>query len=458
MQFAILLHHHPSRRNRRLPLPLAGRGPAAAGGDCAAAPRVGAYEHRPVGGVAAGGVFVAFRADVAPPPGPGVRAAGRAGAGLPAAAAVRGPLVGRVSDRPAGNHRSGARASDWPGGGHVGPLRPRRLAAGVPAGSVESRRRDNPNSPRSLRLSVGLFQPTAAAEHLFELVQLQLERLRIASPVTAIRVAATLTAPLEPPRQATLFDCEVAGTRRVPVPHTACADYIRTFGRAGGAAQQPAGSGGRAGRAAAARGPAGTGLALRPAGGKAAARNVAGTRRVPAPHAECAELRTCRTVAAAAAAVVAAAAVARLWCRRLACTVQGGDDACTTIAAAMVPAGRPGAPDRAPLGTGADRDRLVARPGGGPRLLPRRNRRRPPLLALPPAARWKMVLARECSSRKHVRRTPLQNELLLPRRGLASRRAGPPGGRAGLSRPWPSPTATAWPAWSGRTGRPRRRA
>ena len=30
-----------------------------------------------------------------------------------------------------------------------------------------------------LSLSVGLFQPTAAAEHLFQLIQLQLERLRI---------------------------------------------------------------------------------------------------------------------------------------------------------------------------------------------------------------------------------------------------------------------------------------
>ena len=55
-------------------------------------------------------------------------------------------------------------------------------------------------------LSVGLFQPTAEAEHLFQLVRLQLERLRIASPVTAVYVAAALTAPLQPRRQATLFD------------------------------------------------------------------------------------------------------------------------------------------------------------------------------------------------------------------------------------------------------------
>ena len=58
----------------------------------------------------------------------------------------------------------------------------------------------------NLSLSVGLFQPTAAAEHLFQLVRLQLERLRIPAPVTGVHVAATLTAPLEPPRQAMLFD------------------------------------------------------------------------------------------------------------------------------------------------------------------------------------------------------------------------------------------------------------
>jgi protein ImuB len=57
-----------------------------------------------------------------------------------------------------------------------------------------------------LRMSVGLFQPTVAAGHLFPLVQLQLERLRIPAPVTGVRVEAALTAPLEPRRQATLFD------------------------------------------------------------------------------------------------------------------------------------------------------------------------------------------------------------------------------------------------------------
>jgi protein ImuB len=59
---------------------------------------------------------------------------------------------------------------------------------------------------QTIRLSIGLFRPTAAAAHLFQLAQLQLERLRIPAPVTGVRVQATLTAPLEPRRQAVLFD------------------------------------------------------------------------------------------------------------------------------------------------------------------------------------------------------------------------------------------------------------
>ena len=47
----------------------------------------------------------------------------------------------------------------------------------------------------------------------------------------------------------------------------------------------------------------------------------------------------------------------------------------------------------AKLGAGADRNRLAARPSDGPRLFPRRDGRRRPSLALPPAARWQMVFA-----------------------------------------------------------------
>jgi protein ImuB len=65
---------------------------------------------------------------------------------------------------------------------------------------------------QTVGLSVGLFQPTAAAVHLCQLVWLQLERLRIPAPVTDVRVEATLTAPLEPCRQAVLFDSGGEGT------------------------------------------------------------------------------------------------------------------------------------------------------------------------------------------------------------------------------------------------------
>ena len=53
-------------------------------------------------------------------------------------------------------------------------------------------------------LSVGLFEPTASVGHLFELVRLQLERLRIAAPVSGVEVEVPLTAPLET-RQQELF-------------------------------------------------------------------------------------------------------------------------------------------------------------------------------------------------------------------------------------------------------------
>jgi len=54
-------------------------------------------------------------------------------------------------------------------------------------------------------IAVGLFEPTASAEHLFGLVCVQLERLRLRAPVAAICVEASATAPLEL-RQQELFD------------------------------------------------------------------------------------------------------------------------------------------------------------------------------------------------------------------------------------------------------------
>jgi protein ImuB len=63
-------------------------------------------------------------------------------------------------------------------------------------------------------ISIGLFRPTATAEHLCQLVQLPLERLRIPAPVTAVHVAAVLSAPLEPRQQALLFDRLDGGSDR----------------------------------------------------------------------------------------------------------------------------------------------------------------------------------------------------------------------------------------------------
>jgi len=47
-----------------------------------------------------------------------------------------------------------------------------------------------------VRIEVGLFQPSSAWEHLFGLVELKLERIRLPGPVVAVLVAATATAPL----------------------------------------------------------------------------------------------------------------------------------------------------------------------------------------------------------------------------------------------------------------------
>ena len=60
------------------------------------------------------------------------------------------------------------------------------------------------HSSQTVNLSVGLFQPTAAPRHLFELVRMQLERAWLSEPVSAVSVEAALTAPFER-RQEELF-------------------------------------------------------------------------------------------------------------------------------------------------------------------------------------------------------------------------------------------------------------
>jgi len=57
---------------------------------------------------------------------------------------------------------------------------------------------------QSARVEIGLFQPTATAQHLAELVHMQLERLTLPEPVAGVCVRATTTAPLVY-RQSELF-------------------------------------------------------------------------------------------------------------------------------------------------------------------------------------------------------------------------------------------------------------
>jgi protein ImuB len=80
------------------------------------------------------------------------------------------------------------------------------------------------HQPAAEALSIGLFQPTADAKRLFELVELRLERLRITSPVGAVHVAASLHAPLEPRKQATLFDLD--GDGRQPLQLAALVERL----------------------------------------------------------------------------------------------------------------------------------------------------------------------------------------------------------------------------------------
>jgi protein ImuB len=119
---------------------------------------------------------------------------------------------------------------------------------------------------------------------LVELAQLQLERLRIASPVSAIRVAAVLTAPLEPPRQAVLFEQSIRHSPCAGPAHGVCGIHLAALVE----------------RLSSRLGPAAVlGVRLRPEAQPELAwrygplvgkrrRNVAGTRRVPAPHTACA--------------------------------------------------------------------------------------------------------------------------------------------------------------------------
>jgi len=56
-----------------------------------------------------------------------------------------------------------------------------------------------------VRVSVGLFRPTASAGHLFSLARVQLERLRLPGPLLGLHVAVAATAPLSEEQQELFF-------------------------------------------------------------------------------------------------------------------------------------------------------------------------------------------------------------------------------------------------------------
>ena len=64
-----------------------------------------------------------------------------------------------------------------------------------------------------ITIRVGLFQPTARVAHLWELVKIQLEGVRLPGPLSGVMVQAVTTAPLQS-RQYELFDGEVLHTER----------------------------------------------------------------------------------------------------------------------------------------------------------------------------------------------------------------------------------------------------
>ncbi len=93
----------------------------------------------------------------------------------------------------------------------VGQLAARLLRHGRGALRLECRL-DCQTGP-AVNLAVGLYQATASAAHLAGLVRMQLERARLPAPVTAVRVEAAISAPLEH-RQQSLFDDELARRRQ----------------------------------------------------------------------------------------------------------------------------------------------------------------------------------------------------------------------------------------------------
>jgi protein ImuB len=69
---------------------------------------------------------------------------------------------------------------------------------------------------KGAELSVGLFQPTTSPRHLFELIQMPLERLLLPAAVTGVCLRAPLTAPLLQRQQELFVDaCQLASHGRL---------------------------------------------------------------------------------------------------------------------------------------------------------------------------------------------------------------------------------------------------
>jgi protein ImuB len=66
-------------------------------------------------------------------------------------------------------------------------------------------------------IEVGLYHPNASAAHLGELVRMQMEHLRLASPVTAVRIEAPAASPIEE-QQAEMFPGAARGASSGPTP------------------------------------------------------------------------------------------------------------------------------------------------------------------------------------------------------------------------------------------------
>ena len=87
--------------------------------------------------------------------------------------------------------------------GHLGTPRGTSGHLGAPRGTCAAGRRVGGSAGR-LQVVVGLFRPTAWANHLVELLQVRFESLQLPGAVASIRLAAVSTAPLEL-RQQELF-------------------------------------------------------------------------------------------------------------------------------------------------------------------------------------------------------------------------------------------------------------